>query len=181
MPNNLVMATRGKFNPTTNEICYLAGVLDSDGCISISKMKPGKQRTVNPRYVLTMNVVNTSLNLMHWLVEKFGGHFKPRSVRGPNHRTVYDWWFNNGKCIWILKLVEPFLIVKKQQALLGIDFIEHWVTIHVGPGSKTPVREVNRREHCFLAMKKLNRVGLRIAATTKSRGSCKVQQDDVIV
>jgi len=170
MAQHLTMITRGKLNPTTRELCYLAGVLDSDGCISISKMNPGKQRTKNPRYVLTVNVVNTSMDLMHWLVEKFGGRFKPRPIRGINHKIQYDWWFNNGKAAQLLKLVEPYLIVKKEQAHLGINLIYNWVYPKGGRGARTPQNEVKRREKSYLTMKSLNQVG-NTAATTESLGS----------
>lgn len=179
MARNLTMTTRGKLNPTTKEIFYLCGVLDSDGCISIGKMKPGKQRTVNPRYVLSITVVNTSKELMKWLVEKFGGRYKARRKEKQNHKTTYDWSFNNGKALWILKLVEPHLIVKRKQAKVGIELIEGWVTNH-GMGAQTPTEEVERRERLYQKMKMLNQTG-DTAATTKSFGSCKVQQDDAIV
>jgi hypothetical protein len=179
MARSLAMATRGKLNPTTNEICYLAGIIDSDGCISISKMKPGKQRTINPRYVLTVNVVNTSEKLMNWLVEKFGGRYKVRRRVLETHKFTFDWWFNNGKALELLKTIEPYLIVKRERARLGIEFIENWVTLH-GQGAVTPINEVERREEFYVAMKVLNRTGY-TAATTKPPGSCSVQQDDAIV
>jgi len=180
MARELAMATRGKLNPTTKEICYLAGVIDSDGCISMSKMHAGKQRTANPRYVLTVNVVNTSENLMQWLVEKFGGRYKVRRKASENHKTTYDWWFNNGKAVWILSLIEQYLIVKRAQAQLGIKLIKGWKTEHKGPGTKTPEREVQRREGFYIKFKALNQMG-NTAATTKSSGPCIVQQGDAIV
>ena len=157
MGRKLAMATRDKQVPLT-AICYLAGVIDSDGCISISKMRAGRQRTANPRYVLTVNVVNTSESLMVWLVKKFGGRYKVRRKANDLHKTTYDWWYNNGKAIWLLDLIEPFLIVKNRQAKLGIRFIRNWKT-NFGRGERLDDNEVQRRESCYLHMKELNRTG----------------------
>jgi len=158
MAQTLATATRGKQDPTTNQLCYLAGVLDSDGCISISKMKAGKQRTKNPRYVLAVTVVNTSKVLMDWLVEKFGGTYKQRKRLSEKHKTTYDWLFSNSKAAGILELVEPYLVSKKGQAQVGIELIRDWVTVH-GQGANTPPEEVERRENLFQEMKDLNQRG----------------------
>lgn len=143
-------------------------------------MHPGKQRTKAPRYVLTVNVVNTSADLMEWLVSNFGGRYKRRRRVSELHRQTYDWWFNNRKALELLKLVEPYLIVKGDQARLGISLIEGWVQLREGPGTRTPPEETARREAHYQRMKALNQTGC-AAATTKSPGSCEVPQDDAIV
>lgn len=160
MARQLEMATRDKQGTNNLDIVYLAGIIDADGCISIAKMKAGKQRTSNPRYVLTVNVVNTSVELMDWLVKKFGGHYKSRKLEDPlKHRQTYDWFFNNGKACHLLKLIESSLLVKKDRALVGIELIEDWVTPGGGQGSKTSKEEVARRECLYLKMKELNQFG----------------------
>ena len=165
MARQLAMATRGKQIPTRKpsavELSYLAGVMDSDGCFSIAKMAAGKQTNKNPRYVFCMNVVNTSEPLMKWLVERFGGHYAHRrkQVR-ENHKIIYDWWFNNGKALWLLKLIERHLVVKPAQCRLGIELLSKWQTPKGGLGATTDPKEVERREACYLQMKLLNRVGI---------------------
>lgn len=159
MARSLAMATRGKQGPTVRELCYLAGVLDSDGSLSIAKMAGGHQRTKNPRYVFSMNVVNTSETLMKWLVEKFGGRYSHRRKQlSPNHRITYDWWYNNGKALWLLKLVKPYLIIKADRADVAIELLSKWKTNH-GTGARTDPAEVERRESLYLRMKQLNQFG----------------------
>ncbi len=159
MARNLATATRGKQTPTITAVCYLSGIIDADGCISISKMKVGKQRTKTPRYVLSVNVVNTNEDLMRWLVETFGGRFKQRRQALPSHKPTFDWWFNNGKAVNILELIEPHLIAKPRQARVGLELIRGWKTNH-GPGARTSPEEVERRERLYQAMKVLNQTGL---------------------
>jgi len=170
MARKLAMITRSKLNLTTETLNYLAGVIDSDGYISISKMKIGRYRTINPRYVLTVTITNTSKKLMLWLVENFDGRFKARTKSSILHKTTYDWFYSNGKAITILEMIEPYLIVKKEQARVGIELIKNWITPIGGQGSKTNPDEVIRREGLYLTMKKLNQIG-DAAATTESISS----------
>jgi len=165
--------TRGKLNPTTEQIAYLAGVMDSDGCISISKaIKTSKlsNRIVNPRYVLRITVTNTSMDLMWWLDENFGGGRRPKKRSKMIHKPTFDWIYDNGKAIEILELVRPYLVVKQRQADLGIEFIERWEYCKGGQGSQTPAHEVQRREKCWQIMRLLNQLG-DTAATTESESS----------
>lgn len=157
MAQKLAMATRGKQVPT-HDLCYFAGVLDSDGCISIAKGNAGIQRTKNPRYVFTMNITNTNEDLMKWLVQKLGGSYYASYPGTEKHRITYRWWLNNGGAIWLLRLVEPLLIVKRKQAKIGIDLLENWKT-NQGMGAKTSPKEVFRRERCYQKMRRLNQVG----------------------
>lgn len=162
MARKLVMATRGKqvLKPTVRQLCYLAGVMDSDGCFSISKVSAGTQRTKNPRYTFCMNVVNTSEVLMKWLVENFGGRYSHRRKQmRERHKITYDWWFNNGKALWLLKLIEPHLVIKGAQCGNAIQLLEGWKTNQSGAGSKTEETEVARRETHYLCMKALNQTG----------------------
>lgn len=162
MAHKLAMATRGKqgFKPTVRQLCYLAGVMDSDGCFSIGKQRAGIQRTANPRYVFCMNVVNTSEPLMKWLVEKFGGRYSHRRKQmSERHKITYDWYYQNGKALWLLRLIEPHLVVKGAQCRVAIQLLENWKTNQGGVASKTDDAEVARRDACYLAMKALNHFG----------------------
>lgn len=163
MARRLVMATRGKQTYKLEHIIYLAGMVDADGSISISRNAPETVRNgrlKNPRYVLHLSVVNTSMELMEWLVSTFGGVYRPRRMTRPEHqRVTYDWRFDNGKAYPLLVALEPYLIVKKERAQLGIELIRDWKTAH-GMGAQTPPEEVQRRERCWQRMKTMNQLGV---------------------
>ena len=162
MAQVLVKATRGKVNLTTEEISYMAGVVDGEGCIGISKMKGNynkAQRIVNPRYVLTLVVTNTSTKLMEWLTEKFYGRIHPRKCNNPNTKQGYNWMQDHGKALHTLRMIKPYLIIKREQAEVGIELIEKWVTTIGGQGALTPPDEVSRRESLYQRMKILNHRG----------------------
>lgn len=146
------METRRK-----QSIAYLAGVVDSDGYIGITKAKPYPGNTKNPQYSLTVNVTNTSKVMMDWLVENFGGRVYNRKMpTDANWKQCYNWvvMFQNAR--EVLELIEPYLVVKRKQALLGIELMRDWVTNNKG----TPPEEVARRERLYREFKELNATGL---------------------
>lgn len=159
MARTMAMATRGKQGITEVQAAYLAGCFDADGSVSISKCGAGAQGIKNPRYVLRINIVNTSVELMNWLYENFGGLIKKRPLTDPErHRQTYDWSFDNGKAIDVLELMEPYLIVKKERVQVGIELLRGWKTNH-GRGARTGDDEVKRREALYQRMKALNQFG----------------------
>lgn len=177
-------ATRGKLSLTTNTFnhVYLAGVLDADGSICISKatrQSVKRGRLYSPRYVLYVNVVNTSAELMNWLFENFGGRVQKRRKVSPKHKTTYDWTLSNNKSADVLELIVPYLIVKKERAILGMKFVRDMPPRPSGRGARLHPDEINRRDLLWLEMKKLNQFG-DTAATTKSLGSFGTEDDAIV-
>lgn len=155
----MTTATRGKQGITEVQRAYLAGCFDADGSVSIAKSGVGTQGIKSPRYVLRINIVNTSIELMNWLYENFGGLIKKRPLVNPEkHRQTYDWTYDNGKAIRILELMEPYLIVKKERVQVGLELLRGWKTNH-GRGARTDACEVERRETLYQRMKALNQFG----------------------
>jgi len=165
------MATRGKQISTEIDRAYAAGVLDADGSICISKAKPetlmkavrndDSRVFMNPRYVVYVNVVNTSELLMHWLCEKFGGRYGKRKMLKPDRqRQTYDWKLQNNGCEPFIRLVLPYLQIKKDRAKLALRFWDEAIPYPKGKGARLPQEEVDRREFLYCEMKGLNQVGV---------------------
>lgn len=94
---------------------YLAGILDGEGTIYIGQMSD-KRRTF-----LKVVVTNTDLNLMKWLITNFGGAY--RGEQRGNYRLIYRWQPKGKKNREKLLLgVLPYLIIKREQALLALEF-----------------------------------------------------------
>ncbi len=98
---------------TDTELAYIAGVIDSDGCISIQQRK--KQY-----HSLRIAVAMKSPTIPEWLKEMVGGS-----------TTTY---INNGKplTMWVIygQLAKdlcydmlPYLIGKQKQAAVGLDVL----------------------------------------------------------
>lgn len=136
----------------------LAMCIDCEGCISIchgnSVSYPAGS---NGRYSMEISVRNTDRRLMDWLISNFGGRYQSTDQKA-------DWkvshlWRVTGRANRekILLGILPYLILKKEQALLALDFI------------RIPKfeRQPERRHELMLACKKLNTRG-RPAPTTNT-------------
>ena len=97
------------------ELAYAAGIIDGEGCICC-KMK------ADLRFGVT--VTNTSSVLMEWLAAKFGGYtgVSNRSLRHDNnHKTSYHWELGCRASRNFLRLIFPYLLLKRRQAELVLE------------------------------------------------------------
>jgi hypothetical protein len=102
------------------DLAYFAGIIDGEGSIGIEHLKPTKGRKKD-YYVCRLTVINTSLRLMNWIKDTFGGQFDQRKEI-PGRKTCYRWHIFGKDMENILKAVEPLLKVKKPQAGLLLKY-----------------------------------------------------------
>lgn len=101
--------------PDACVLAYLAGIIDADGCIRISKEKPYRDR-VTPGYHARVHVRMVEREAIDLLDETFGGHVwtqKPSLTRG---RPLHVWDVSDAKAQHALTLLLPYLRVKRAQA-----------------------------------------------------------------
>jgi hypothetical protein len=114
---------------------YLAGMMDGDGHISITrsdcpthKTRHGKiVRYTDPvRYGIVVAVSNTDIRLVKHLKEMFGGSYNGgKPFKGhPNWKPKYQWNVsgNQNKELVLLALL-PYLILKREQAIIALEFL----------------------------------------------------------
>ena len=95
------------------DLSYLAGFFDGEGCISILKYTKGNW---NPSYFLQAQIGQKYGNILDWVKENFGGNvYKKRDQ---------TWIVTNFKAYEFIKLITPLLKYKKPQAELAIKFYE---------------------------------------------------------
>lgn len=112
--------------PTSHECAYLAGILDGEGSVYILSITRAKKAT---QHALCIHVVNTHKGVMDWIVETFGGRLYSRKPRikklgFPERRVQHTWRQDGYKALAVLKLLLPYMIIKKEQAIVGIDLQE---------------------------------------------------------
>lgn len=77
-------------------------------------------------YRLEIKVSMTVERVIHMLRDTCGGYYYPIHWHTRhNNRTAYSWGVNGNKAAEILKQLLPYLIVKKDEAILAIQFQEH--------------------------------------------------------
>ena len=96
--------------PSSVDYPYLAGLIDSEGCFRIKKWKPKKRP--NPVYNINLEIGNTKLPLMPWLIERFGGSvvFIPAKA---NKKAAAIWTLSAAALYEILPKIRPFLTNKQ--------------------------------------------------------------------
>ena len=99
------------------EWAYLAGLIDGEGSITIMRQK-GKPAAVRVRFN------NTDEAVIEWVISRFGGlkcEANSNSSYGKKICHRLDW--NSVNAIPILEGVLPFLVIKKQLALIALEYL----------------------------------------------------------
>lgn len=110
------------------DLAYTAGIIDGEGCINISR-RQGKHQSTR----LQVSVVNTNEWLCQWLKMQFGGIVRSRRAYKPNHKPSYSWQLGHKKASEFLRLILPYLNIKKPNAEIAIAYQERQ---HMGRATK---------------------------------------------
>ena len=103
-------------NPTwtETELAYLAGIVDGEGCISIS--------TSRKHEGCRLEVVNTDPRLIEWIHERFGGTIRLRDDRPAHQKSIWYWFAGVQTAADILLALLPYLVIKRAQATLLLEY-----------------------------------------------------------
>jgi hypothetical protein len=134
---------------------YLAGLFDGEGCISICERKDAKGDNA---FIFCIQITNTNTDLMKWLVSHFGGVYYSQDgkSRKANWKPSYRWRVKGRKNEEEFLLgVLPYLVVKREQALLALEFVRLF-----------QVKDTTRRLEIATKMRELNRRGISVTTNT---------------
>lgn len=104
------------------ELAWLAGLIDGDGCISMTRRSP-TGRCVNPQYVSVLKVSmchELTVRYVHELVGFGSVSYKDRGV--PGHRPQWSWWATNRQMIRVLEAIRPYLFTKAEEADIALEW-----------------------------------------------------------
>lgn len=136
------------------ELAYLAGVVDSDGFITINR----RADLARPRFSPVVGICGTRTQPHELAAELFGG--RPRAYKNRDSpRPMWEWTRAGASAIPALDALLPYLRVKQeqgelaiecamvasQQATIGVDLVEQLDELH------TEIRGLNqwRREATY--------------------------------
>jgi hypothetical protein len=102
------------------EKAYIAGLFDGEGCVHIAVNKP-RPKGINPYHQLMVCVANTNQEIIKYLFDSFGGRVAD-NVRKENQQPCQTWWIYAKEANAFLKLIFPYLRIKKLQAEIAIKF-----------------------------------------------------------
>lgn len=104
-------------------LSYTAGVVDSDGSITISKRA---NRSEKGEYTLVVAVANTNPRMGFFLKENFGGGLCIREIRKREDRNTHKpqlhWSIASKNAEIFLEELHPYLVCKKEEAIVALQF-----------------------------------------------------------
>jgi len=124
-----------KENMTQQEkMAYMAGIIDGEGYIGILACGPQKGENVT-NFKVRLCITSTSVELMDWLTENFGGNYYTKVPKSQKHKVGYTWQLNCSQAGRVIESVRPYLIIKRKNADLLVAYRrlqECKVKTHVG-------------------------------------------------
>ena len=106
--------------PTPEQWAYAAGIMDGEGSLCMGYESPVDRPS--PRWHTEVRFSNTSRALIDWFVSLFGGHVYDHHRSG-NRQQLWTWKISaRADCRWFLTGILPFLVVKRRQAELLMEF-----------------------------------------------------------
>ena len=124
---------------TIADLNYMAGIFDGEGCISIGKHK--KRGHWNAAYSLKVAIVMCNAYIPNLFQFAFGGKVYTQN-RGGRYLPEWHWAIAANKAVEFLKILLPYLRLKKDEAELAIRFQAFKKNKHTYPGNAYTEEEV---------------------------------------
>lgn len=156
------------------KLAYIAGILDGEGSIMIQRQtsksfmeQRAKSGCFHPHYAPAIRIGMLEKAALDFIVEATGIGYVYQEKPYHHKRPIYRWVIRSKEEITeFLTLILPYLIVKKQQALLCLRFVSEWVSFN---GARITPEVQAMREIAWAEMRKLNGI-VTSPATTEPRG-----------
>lgn len=99
--------------PTENDFIYLAGLIDAEGCFRISARFRNRNNKREKIYNTVLEIGNTKIKMMEWLIKRFGGGLTYIFPRRKNKLESATWSIYAKSLYPILLKIKCLLINKK--------------------------------------------------------------------
>lgn len=108
------------------DAAYLAGLIDGEGSIAVSRTKTSSSAKACKRgfaYRASVTITMTDLAVLEWAKRTAGvGNICVKKARSPNHKQAWSWTVWSIEAATLLAQILPFLKVKAEQAENLIEF-----------------------------------------------------------
>lgn len=133
---------------------YLAGIIDGEGCIAISR-NMRKDRPSPAYYEARISLGMTAKNVIDWAchITDLGTTYVTTTPL--KRKKQWLWRVSNQRAITIAKLLLPFLKVKQKQARLLVLFQKH-IRKQSGVNPRLTAKELTIRDSFYHRSRKLN-------------------------
>lgn len=144
----------------THLLAYASGLFDGEGSVMIT----AAANTRGVRYHrLQLSLTSTSMPVLAWLKEHFGGMITAHRAEQGNWRSSSRWQANSQDAEDFLESIYPWSIIKKAQIEIAFQLRETKL-VKGAPGTNPMTADLyERREQLRMALKVLNNRGPVIA------------------
>ena len=142
-------------NHTHDDIVYLAGYIDGDGCFYAGKVKQGRYGT-GYQFSIKLIVSGCDKISIDWMGETFGGNNEKQSrpaKNRPNDRIVYHWVATGELLDYLLPKIEPYLKNKKRQCQIMMLMRETFANIG---SQRLPMEIIEKRMELIKEIRAIN-------------------------
>jgi hypothetical protein len=153
---------------TSNEAAYLAGVIDGEGHISLTRKKLPHCRW--PTFGARIGIANTNKEWLESFQQLVGGWLRQVGTPTLNRKPCYSLVFEGSMLVGLLSAVQPFLRLKQRQAagmLLYFDLAARRRAQTV-LGQSSPSDVIEALEALYLEQKQLNWRGVSKVASKRN-------------
>jgi len=131
---------------------YIAGLVDGEGCIAITRRKIKRLSTNNWYYEPQVIVANTDKRMVDFLAGLYQGWIATPKKLKYYYKQGYHWKITGDNMRQLLRDVLPHLVIKKKQAELILSFPAYNET-----GKPRTTIEKQQQRSLWLKMKGLNK------------------------
>jgi hypothetical protein len=103
------------------KLAYFAGLIDGEGSIFICKaiLDSGM-----PSHNLEVTITNTNRKIIDWLLDNLGGTERNSGKRGTADKSQWAWVVRHHKARPYLEAMLPYLVAKRDQAIIALEFLD---------------------------------------------------------
>lgn len=109
---------------TENEKSYLAGFVDGDGCITVTKKKCKDGTITGISFRLNVIISNTNKDVLDWICDLtgLGSIYKYSKQKNPNQADAWKLVLWSNQAAQLINAILPYLKIKKERAILALEF-----------------------------------------------------------
>lgn len=151
--------------PSDLDLAYLAGFIDADGFVTITRSVRDGRSYYAPR----LGIAGTDRTALDLAASWWGANVWTHVPDNPRHRIQYGWSADGRRAYAALTVLEPFLRQKRDRAAQAIALWEHleWGRLAAAYPWQTPGWDPTAAtEEMFAAMREMNHPEPRQCAAT---------------
>jgi hypothetical protein len=108
-------------SPDPLDLAYLAGVIDSDGYITITR----SVRKGVAYHAAQVGIAGTRRQPHDLAASIWGGNVGCFTPKNPEHRPQFQWVRHGVNAVQVISDLQPFLRIKQAQAQIALELQEH--------------------------------------------------------